>query len=159
MSPYGGADRQLGVGKSHPALAKASATGCWMFHVFIRCARQCLPLHQIRWWWPQRWSGSKDGAFMSQRMKTCSLSAIWYSSLYFRGYLLRSECLLYIYMKSLCIKSPPTASLMMIWSSTKTYGRTSLQWEWWSTGTGCPQGLWSLLWRYSRPIWMPICAT
>ena len=28
------------------------------------------------------------------------------------------------------------------------------------TGTGWPEGRWSLLlWRYSRPIWMPTCAT
>jgi len=29
-----------------------------------------------------------------------------------------------------------------------------------STGTGCPERLWSLLlWKYLRPIWLPICAT
>ena len=29
----------------------------------------------------------------------------------------------------------------------------------WSTGTGCPGWLWSLLlWRYSRPIWTPTWA-
>jgi len=29
----------------------------------------------------------------------------------------------------------------------------------WSTGTGCPEGLWSLLlWRYSRPTWTRSCA-
>ena len=27
-----------------------------------------------------------------------------------------------------------------------------------STGTGCPQRLWSLLWRYSRPTWTRSCA-
>jgi len=34
------------------------------------------------------------------------------------------------------------------------WGRISSLWEWWSTGTGCPGRLWSLLlWRYSRPAW------
>ena len=32
--------------------------------------------------------------------------------------------------------------------------------EWWSTGTACPEKLWSfLLWRYPRPIWTPTCVT
>ena len=45
-----------------------------------------------------------------------------------------------------------------IGSSTPIYKGTSSQWGWWSTGTGCPGELWSLiLWRYSRPIWMPTC--
>ena len=40
-------------------------------------------------------------------------------------------------------------------SSSRTWGRTSLVWRWWSTGTGCPGRLWILLlWRYSRPTWM-----
>ena len=30
---------------------------------------------------------------------------------------------------------------------------------WWSTRTGCPERLWSLLWRYSWPVWMPTCET
>jgi len=39
-------------------------------------------------------------------------------------------------------------------SSVQTQGRTSLLWEWWSTGTGCSGRLWSLLlWRYSRLVW------
>jgi len=33
---------------------------------------------------------------------------------------------------------------------------TSSQKGWWSLGTGCPGRLWILLlWRYSRPTWMP----
>ena len=45
-------------------------------------------------------------------------------------------------------------------SSIQTWGRTSLLWGWQSTGTGCPERLWSLLlWRYSRPTWTPTCAT
>ena len=39
-------------------------------------------------------------------------------------------------------------------SSIWTWGRTCLFWGWWITGTGCPEGLWSLLlWRYSKPTW------
>ena len=35
-----------------------------------------------------------------------------------------------------------------------------LLWVWQSTGTGCPEGLWSLLlWRYSKPAWTWSCAT
>ena len=31
--------------------------------------------------------------------------------------------------------------------------------EWQSSGTGCPEGLWSLfLWRYSKPAWMWSCS-
>jgi len=31
---------------------------------------------------------------------------------------------------------------------------SSLLWGWQSTGTSCPEGLWSLLlWRYSEPTW------
>jgi len=38
-------------------------------------------------------------------------------------------------------------------------GTSSWQ-EWQSTAAGCPGRLWSLLlWRYSRPVWMPTCAT
>lgn len=43
-------------------------------------------------------------------------------------------------------------------SSVITPGRTSavrVAERW----TGCPEGLWSILWRYSRPDWMPMCAT
>ncbi len=37
-------------------------------------------------------------------------------------------------------------------------GTSSWQ-EWQSTAAGCPGRLWSLLlWRYSRPVWMPTCA-
>jgi len=44
-------------------------------------------------------------------------------------------------------------------SSVWTWGRTSSLWGWWSTGTGCPGSLWSLLlWRYSRPAWTQSCA-
>ena len=44
-------------------------------------------------------------------------------------------------------------------SSVWTWGRTSSLWGWRSTGTGCPEGLWSLLlWRYSRPGWTLSCA-
>ena len=33
---------------------------------------------------------------------------------------------------------------------------TSSQWGWQRTGTGCPGRFWILLlWRYSRPTWMP----
>ena len=40
-----------------------------------------------------------------------------------------------------------------------TWGR-SLLLGWWSTGTGCPGRLWSvLLWTYSRPVWTPTCET
>ena len=40
-------------------------------------------------------------------------------------------------------------------SSIQTRGWISLLWGWQSTGTGSPEGLWSLLlWRYSKPIWM-----
>ena len=47
-----------------------------------------------------------------------------------------------------------------IGSSIWTWGRTSLVWGWQSTGTGCPEGLWSLLrWRYSKPTWTRSCAT
>ena len=39
-----------------------------------------------------------------------------------------------------------------------TWGGTSSLWGWWSTGTGCPGRLWSLLlWRYSRPAWTGSC--
>jgi len=38
-----------------------------------------------------------------------------------------------------------------IGSSNWTWGRTSLLWGWRSTGTGSPEGLWSLLlWGYSN---------
>lgn len=43
-------------------------------------------------------------------------------------------------------------------SSVITPGRTSavrVAERW----TGCPEGLWSILWRYSRPDWVPMCAT
>ena len=44
-------------------------------------------------------------------------------------------------------------------SSVWTWGRTSSLWGWWSTGTGCPGRLWSLLlWRYPRPAWTRSCA-
>ena len=46
-----------------------------------------------------------------------------------------------------------TGSTILAW------GGTSLLWGWQSTGAGCPQSLWSPLWRYSRPIWTPICTT
>ena len=37
--------------------------------------------------------------------------------------------------------------------------RTSLLWGCQSTGTGCPEMLWSLhLWRYSKPVWTLSCA-
>ena len=39
-----------------------------------------------------------------------------------------------------------------------TWGRTSPS-EWCSTGTGCPGRVWSLLWWYSKPVWMPTCVT
>ena len=40
-----------------------------------------------------------------------------------------------------------------------TWGRTSLLWGWQSTGTGCPEVLWSLLLRwYSKPLWMWSCS-
>ena len=46
-----------------------------------------------------------------------------------------------------------------IGSSSWTWRRTSPLWGWWSTGTGCPGRLWSLLlWRYSRPSWTRSCA-
>jgi len=46
-----------------------------------------------------------------------------------------------------------------IGSSVWTWGRTSSLWGWRSTGTGCPERLWSfLLWRYSRPAWTRSCA-
>jgi len=41
-------------------------------------------------------------------------------------------------------------------NSILTQERT-LQWQ--STGTGCPERLWNLLWRYSRPLWTPSCVT
>ena len=37
--------------------------------------------------------------------------------------------------------------------------RISLMWGWQSTGTGCPERLWSLLWRYSEPAWTLSCMT
>ena len=44
-------------------------------------------------------------------------------------------------------------------SSSWTWGRNSSLWGWQSTGTGCPEGLWSLLlWRYSKPTWTRSCA-
>ena len=44
-------------------------------------------------------------------------------------------------------------------SSIWTWGRTSSLWGWWSTGTGCPGRLWSLLlWRYSKPSRTRTCA-
>ena len=61
-------------------------------------------------------------------------------------------------------KSPATGQGAMgtnwsIESSVWTWGRTSCLWGWWSTGTGCPERLWSLLlWRYSRPAWTRSCA-
>ena len=46
-----------------------------------------------------------------------------------------------------------------IGNSVWTWGRTSSLWGWWSTGTGCPGRLWSLLlWRSSRPAWTWSCA-
>ena len=45
-----------------------------------------------------------------------------------------------------------------IGGSTPVYEGTSSQQGLWSTGTDCPGGLRILLlWRYSRPIWMPAC--
>jgi len=42
--------------------------------------------------------------------------------------------------------------------STQICGKTSLLWGWQSTGTDCPERLWSLLlWRYSRLVWMSSC--
>jgi len=47
-----------------------------------------------------------------------------------------------------------TGTNCSIRSSVWAWGTTSLLWGWWSTGTGCPEGLCSLLlWRYSRPTW------
>ena len=54
---------------------------------------------------------------------------------------------------------PSSQVWILEWSSIWTWGRTSSLWGWWSTGTGCPEGLWSLLlWRYSSPAWMRSCA-
>ena len=40
-----------------------------------------------------------------------------------------------------------------------TWGRTSLLQGWQSTGTGCPERLWILLfWRHSKSTWMKSCA-
>jgi len=51
-----------------------------------------------------------------------------------------------------------TGTNWSIGSSSWTW-RTSSLWGWRSTGTGCPQGLWSLLlWRYSKPTWTRSCA-
>ena len=48
-----------------------------------------------------------------------------------------------------------TGTNRSIGSSIWTWGRTSSLEAWWSTGTGCPGRLWSLLlWRYSKPSWM-----
>ena len=44
-----------------------------------------------------------------------------------------------------------------IGSSSWPRGRTSSLWGWRSTGTGCPELLCSLLWRYSRPASMWPC--
>ena len=45
-------------------------------------------------------------------------------------------------------------------SSIWTWGKASLLWGWWSTGTGCSERLWSLLlWRYSVPAWPISCVT
>ena len=47
----------------------------------------------------------------------------------------------------------------IIGSTVWTWGRTSLLWGWQSTGTGCPEGMWSLLlWRYWKPAWTRSCA-
>ena len=47
----------------------------------------------------------------------------------------------------------------IIGSSSWTRGRTSLLWGWWSTGTCCLEGLWSLLlWTYSKLAQMRSCA-
>ena len=44
-------------------------------------------------------------------------------------------------------------------NSSWRWGRTSSLWGWWSTGTGCPGRLWSLLlWRYSKPTRTLSCA-
>ena len=43
-------------------------------------------------------------------------------------------------------------------SSIWTWERTSSLRQWQSTGTGCPEKLLSLLWRYSIAIWMLSCA-
>jgi len=46
-----------------------------------------------------------------------------------------------------------------IGGSTPVYEGTSSQQGLWSTGTDCPGGLRILLlWRYSRPVWIPTCA-
>jgi len=42
-------------------------------------------------------------------------------------------------------------------SSILTQGKASIQWQ--SSGTGCPERLWSLLlWRHSKPTWTFSCA-
>ena len=42
----------------------------------------------------------------------------------------------------------------------QSWGRIYFQWGWQSTGSGCPERLWSLLlWKYSRPIWTSTFAT
>ena len=52
-----------------------------------------------------------------------------------------------------------TAINCSIQSSAPICAGTS-QWGWWSTEMGCPERLWVvLLWRYSRSVWMPTCAT
>jgi len=39
-------------------------------------------------------------------------------------------------------------------------GRHFLRWEWWGTGTGCPEKLWMPPpWKCSRPGWMGLWAT
>ena len=41
-----------------------------------------------------------------------------------------------------------------------TYGRNSLLWEWWNTGTGCPKRWWMPHpWKHSKLVWMGTWAT
>jgi len=45
-----------------------------------------------------------------------------------------------------------------MWSFIWMWEKTSLLWEQQNTGTGCLETLWSLLWKYSKHIWLLSCA-
>ena len=58
-----------------------------------------------------------------------------------------------------CLVTGQGATNWSIGSSSCTWGRISLLRGWRSTGTGCPERLWSLLlWRYSKPALTRSCA-
>ena len=61
---------------------------------------------------------------------------------------------------SLGTEQVETAKSWSVESSAPICGISSSLWGLWNVWTGCSGRLWILLlWRYSRPTWMPTCAT